>query len=166
MLRYLEEHFASQRAKLRVVTEMLRLGLRVDAKGGIFCGGIELAPAKVARALTVDRRVVIETAHEIAADDTLSRIFSSLTPTANVSRAAKLLGHDVIEIDAVDPASVGVVAKVSGVLAKHNVKIRQIIADDPELYPEPKMHIVVDGKLSQKAAAALRSLGLQSVSFK
>ena len=165
MLRYIEEQFAGQRAKLRVVTEMLRLGLRVDSEGNLFCGNIGIAPAKMARALSVDRRVVIETAREIAATDGLFRIFSDLQPTANVSKAAKLLGQDVIEIDA-DPKSVGVVAAVSGVLAKHNVKIRQIIADDPELYPEPKMHIVVDGKLSQKAASALRSLGLQSVSFK
>jgi uncharacterized protein len=165
MLRYLEEHFAAQRAKLRVVSEMLKLGLRVDAKGTIYCGPIELAPAKVARALSVDRRVVIETCREIATDERLFRIFSDLLPIANVSGPAKLLGHDVIEIDA-DPSSVGVVAKVSGVLAKNRVKIRQIIADDPELYPEPKMRLVVDGRLPQKAAAELRSLHLQSVSFK
>ncbi|HIH19486.1 TPA: amino acid-binding ACT domain protein [Candidatus Micrarchaeota archaeon] len=165
MLRYLEEHFAGQRAKLRVVTEMLRLGLRVGEKGKLYCGNIELAPAKVARALSVDRRVVIETCSEIAYDENLYRIFSELVSVAKVSGAAKRLGHDVIEIEA-DPDSLGVVAKVAGVLSRHNVKIRQIIADDPDLYPEPKMHVVVNGKLPQKAASALRSLGLKSVSFK
>jgi uncharacterized protein len=165
MLRYIEEQFAGQRAKLRVVTEMLKLGLRVDAKGNMFCGSIGLAPAKVARALSVDRRVVIETAREIASDKELYQVFSGLAPIANVAGSARLFGHDVIEIEA-DPESLGVVAKVAAVLAKHNVKIRQIIADDPELYPEPRMHVVADGRLPQKAISALRSLRLRSVSFR
>jgi len=165
MLRYLEERFAGQYAKLRLVSHMLRLGLRVDGEGRIYCGEIELAPAKVARALSIDRRVAIEAARQIARDPRLFQIFSHLSPTANVCGAAKLLGHDVIEIEA-DPSSVGVVAKVTSVLARQKVRIRQVIADDPDLYPEPKMHIVVEGRLPQKAIAALRALRLQSVSFK
>lgn len=165
MLRYLEEHFAGQRAKIQVVSSLLRLGIRVDEKGGLYCGTIELAPVKVGRAFGVDRRVVIETAREIAQDERLFQIFSNLAPIANVSNVAKLLGHDVIEINA-DPNSVGVVAKVSAVLAKNRVAIRQIIADDPDLYPEPKMRLVVHGKLPHKAATQLRALGLSSISFK
>ena len=165
MLRYLEEHFAGQRAKIQVVSSLLRLGIRVDRKGSLFCGSIALAPVKVGRAFGVDRRVVIETAKEIAGDENLFRVFSELAPIANVANAARLLGHDVIEINA-DPHSVGVVAKVSSVLAKNRVTIRQIIADDPDLYPEPKMRIVVDGKLPQKATGELRALRLASISFK
>ena len=165
MLRYLEEHFAGQRAKIQVVSQLLRLGIRVDERGNLFCDKIALAPVKVGRAIGVDRRVVIETAREIARDERLFQIFSDLAPIANVSNVAKLLGHDVIEINA-DPHSVGVVAKVSSVLAKNHVTIRQIIADDPDLYPEPKMRVVVDGKLPQKAIGELRALRLQSISFK
>ena len=165
MLRYVEERFAGQRAKLRVVTAFLRLGIRVDAKGGIFCDAIELAPAKVGRALGVDRRVVIETAKEIASDQELYQVFSSLVPVANVSKAAKLFGHDVIEINA-DPNTVGLVAKVSDILARHKAGIRQIIADDPDLYPEPKISVVVDGRLPQKALLELRRLGVDSILFK
>lgn len=165
MLNYVEERFAGQRAKLRVVTAFLRIGIRVDGNGRIFCDSIELAPAKVGRALGVDRRVVIETAREIASDRELSQVFSGLSPVANVSRAAKLFGHDVIEISA-DPNSVGLVAKVSGILARHNVGIRQIIADDPDLYPEPKMSVVVHGRLPQKALSEIRKLGVDAVSFK
>ncbi len=165
MLRYLEEHFAGQRAKLKVIASLLRLGIRVDIKGKLYCDQIELAPAKVARALEVDRRVVIETAKEIAGNENLMKVFEGMTPIANVSRAAKLLGHDVIEINA-DPNSIGVVKKVSSVLAKNGVKIRQIIADDPDLYPEPKLSIVVEGKLPQKALSSLRELKLQAISLK
>ncbi|MFA5929934.1 MAG: hypothetical protein WC861_03565 [Candidatus Micrarchaeia archaeon] len=165
MLQYLEERFAGQRAKLRVVSTMLRIGVRVDEKGNLYCDQIGLAPAKIGRALGVDRRVVIETAREIAADPKLFEIFSSLFPISNVSRAAKHFGHDVIEIDA-DPNTVGLTAKVASVLARHKVGIRQIITDDPDLYPEPKMMVVVQGRLPRKAVEELRSLDVQAISFK
>lgn len=165
MLHYVEERFAGQRAKLKVVSTLLRLGIRVDGSGSLYCDLIELAPAKVARALGVDRRVVIQTAKDIATDPELLPVFSDLAPIANVAKAAKFFGHDVIEINA-DPRTVGLVSKVSGILARQKVGIRQIIADDPDLYPEPKMSVVVDGKLPQKAISELRKLGLNSISFK
>jgi len=165
MLQYLEECFAGKRAALRVVSALLRLGIRVDAKGKLYCDAIELAPAKMGRALSVDRRVVIETARDIAADPKLLAIFSSLIPIANVSHAAKYFGHDVIEIDA-DPNTTGLTAKVASILARHKVGIRQIIADDPDLYPEPKMMVVAEGKLPRKAVEELRMLRVQSISFK
>ena len=165
MLRYVEEFFAGSRAKLKVVPSLLRLGIRIERQGKLYCDQIELAPAKVARALSVDRRVVIETAKEIASDPELFPVFSDLLPIANVAKAAKFFGHNVIEI-AADPNSVGVVGRVAGVLGKHKVKIRQIIADDPDLYPEPALRVVVDGKLPQKALADLRRLGLESISLK
>jgi len=165
MLQYLDERFAGQRAKLRVISAMLRIGIRVDAKGGLYCDSIELAPAKMGRALGVDRRVVIEAARDIASDPKLLEIFSSLLPIANVSGAAKHFGHDVIQIDA-DPNTVGLTAKVASILARHKVGIRQIITDDPDLYPEPKMMVVADGKLPRKAVDELRALRLQAISFK
>ncbi|MFA6907920.1 MAG: hypothetical protein WC263_03760 [Candidatus Micrarchaeia archaeon] len=165
MLQYLEERFAGKRAALRVISTMLRIGVRVDGRGRLFCDKIELAPAKMGRAIGVDRRVVIETAREVAADPKLLSIFSSLFPIANVSHAAKYFGHDVIEIDA-DPNTTGLTAKVTSILAKHKVGIRQIIADDPDLYPEPKMMVVAEGKLPRKAVDELRALHLQAISFK
>ena len=165
MLQYLEERFSGQCARLRVVSCLLRLGIRVDAQGKLYCDAIELAPAKIGRALSVDRRVVIGTAREIAADPKLLAIFSSLYPISNVSRAAKYLGHDVIEIDA-DPNTTGLTAKVASILARHKVGIRQIIADDPDLYPEPKMMVVVDGHLPRKAVEELRALDVLSISFR
>ena len=131
----------------------------------LLCGPIELAPAKFARAVGVDRRVVISAAKEIASDPEMADVFSRLVPTANVAGAARMLGHDVIEIDA-DPNTVGLVGKVSSLLARHKVGIRQIIADDPDLYPEPKMRLVVEGRLPRKAAEELRALRLQAISFK
>ena len=60
----------------------------------------------------------------------------------------------------------GLTAKVASVLARHKVGIRQIITDDPDLYPEPKMMVVVQGKLPRKAVDELRALDVQAISFK
>ncbi|MEM4348602.1 MAG: ACT domain-containing protein [Candidatus Anstonellaceae archaeon] len=162
MLGVVEEKFAGQRAKLKVVNCLLRLGLSVSKQGKIYCEKIEISPAKMARALGVDRRVIIQTAKEIVADPTLFSVFSHMLPIANVASAAKFLGHDSFEVGA-EPHEVGVVAKVSKVLADHKISIRQIITDDPDLYPDPKMIVVVEGKLPQKAVEQLRKLGLNSI---
>jgi len=157
MLEEINEFFKGQRAKQKAVETMLRFGLSVDPQGRVYCGPIELAPAKFGRGLGIDRRVIIETAKEIAANSALLKIFGALEPRAFVVRAAKGMGHDVIVIQA-DPHVSGTVAQVTKVLADNKVKIRQILADDPDLFPDPVLTIIVEGRLSGKLINLLRSL--------
>jgi hypothetical protein len=56
---------------------------------------------------------------------------------------AKFLGYSVIEIYA-DPHTVGILAQASGLIAQDKIAIRQAVADDPDLTPEPKLTIVVE----------------------
>ena len=153
----LEKFFEGQRARRVVAEAMLRYGLRVDTSGKIYCNKIEIAPAKMARALGVDRRVVIDTAEEIVENDFLFDIFHSLEPRSNIVHAAKVLGLDSIEIRA-NPRRIGVVAAVTKILAKNKIGIRQIIADDADLFPDPILTIIVDGKLSGKVIEEIRKL--------
>lgn len=157
MLKSLEEFFRNARGRKLVATEFLRLGLKVDGNARIYVGQIEIAPAKVGRALGVDRRVVIETARAIAKDDKLLQIFYKLEPRAFMGNAARELGFDSIEIRA-NPSKKGIVAAVTKVLADNGVIIRQIISDDPDIFPAPVMNIVVDGKLSAKVIKELKGL--------
>jgi hypothetical protein len=157
MHKSLEKFFAGQRARRQVAEAMLRYGLRVDNDGRIYCNHIEIAPAKMARAIGVDRRVVIQTAKEIAEDDFLFEIFNALQPRSMISSAAKALGYDVIEIRA-DASEPGIVAEVTAILAKEKIGIRQIIADDADLFPEPVLTIVIDGKLQGKVIEKIRKM--------
>ncbi len=157
MLEMLESFFRNARGRKQVATEFLRLGLKVDGEGGIYVGNIELAPAKIARALGVDRRVVIDTARAIAKDPKLLRIFYRLEPRAFMGNAAKELGFDTVEIRA-DPKGKGIVAAVTGILADEGVVIRQIITDDPDLFPDPVLTIIIDGKLNARAIKKLKGL--------
>jgi len=157
MWKSIEKHFARRSAGRLVVEAFLRYGISVHPDGEVYCGPFEMAPAKIGRALGVDRRVVIATAQQIAGHEDLISIFARLQPRAYVGDVASKLGFDCIEISA-DAHAPGLVSQVAGVLNEHKVMIRQIIADDPDLFPEPKMSIVVDGRLSVKALQALRRL--------
>jgi hypothetical protein len=157
MYKVLEKVFEDSPGKRRVVEAMLRYGLRVDEKGGLFCAEIELSPAKMARALGVDRRVVIETGKMIASDDELYGIFSQLLPTAFIGNVARKLGFESIEIRA-EPHQKGIVARVSAIVAERGIGIRQIVADDPDIYPEPKLTLILEKKLDGATINRLRKI--------
>lgn len=166
MLSLLEEFFENAHARKIVAEEFLRLGLRVDVKGKIFADKIEIAPAKIARALGVDRRVVIETAKLIGKNEKLLQVFYRLKPRAFLGNAAREMGFDTIEVRA-DAKQKGIVAALTGILAADNLSIRQIIADDAELFPDPIVTIVVNGKLKPKTLKKLKELEFaQSVTVK
>jgi len=153
----LEKAFEDSPGKRKVAEAILRYGLRVDESGRIFCADIELSPAKMARALGVDRRVVIETGRMIAENDELYNIFSQLLPTAFLGRVADKLGFESIEIRA-EPHQKGIVAKVTEIIAGKGIGIRQIVADDPDIYPEPKLTLILEKKLDGATINRLRGI--------
>ena len=134
--------------RIKVARAFIELGLSVKEDGKIYCGIIEMAESKIARALDVDRRVVRETASLIASDEMLAPIFLKIRPAGPfLADIAKFLGYMVIEIYA-DPSSVGILANASSVIAGEGISIRQAVADDPDLIPEPKLTIVADKEVS------------------
>ncbi|MFH1448730.1 MAG: amino acid-binding ACT domain protein [Candidatus Micrarchaeota archaeon] len=161
----IEEKFNEFPSRRIIITVMLKYGLSVDEKGRIFCGQIEMSPVKIGRATGCDRRVVIETARMIAKDKGLYQIFSKLRPTSFIGEGAKNLGFGFIEIFA-DSIAVGIVARVTRILAKEGIMIRQIVADDPEIYPEPKLTIVTDKKLPSKVIPEIQKIrGIRRISL-
>jgi hypothetical protein len=53
----------------------------------------------------------------------------------------------VIIIIPEDAAHVGILAEVAGLIAKHNVSIRQAVSDDPYLTDNPRLTIITDRKV-------------------
>ncbi|MCL5419850.1 MAG: amino acid-binding protein [Candidatus Marsarchaeota archaeon] len=157
MLKPFASVFGNARGRRIVATEFLRLGLRIDGNGKIYVGNIEVSPAKVGRALNVDRRVVIETAKAIANDDRLLQVFYRLESRAFIGNAARELGFDTVEIRA-DPRKKGIVASVTRVLAENGIVIRQIISDDPDIFPDPVLTIIINGKLDAGVIKKLKEL--------
>jgi hypothetical protein len=134
--------------RINVARTFIELGLSVKEDGKIYCGPVEMAESKIARALDVDRRVVRETATLIAGDEMLAPIFMKLRPAGPfLADIAKFLGYMVIEIYA-DPSSIGILASASSIISGEGISIRQAVADDPDLIPEPKLTIVADREVS------------------
>jgi predicted regulator of amino acid metabolism with ACT domain len=150
--------FQNRKAGLAVARVMIENGVRLDRSGRFFVGDIEVPDTSIAKAASVDRRAVRETAKFIMSDKSLMSVFGRLRPSgSSLADVAKQLGFSVLKVES-DPHSPGVISQVSGVLARHHVVIRQALADDPDLVPEPRLTLVVEGQLSADALDEIRSL--------
>ncbi len=159
MWRRIEGRFRRKKARIELAKKMLELGLRAG-KDGIYIDDVKIPDLAVARALGIDRRVVKYTVKQILEDPLLASIFTRLRPAGpDLSSIADALGYSVLEIRA-DPYRYGIVASVSGILAKHGIVIRQILSDDPDLTPDPKLTVVVEGKVP---AGVLKEIGSSGV---
>ncbi len=153
----LEDAFLRYPMRKKVTELLLSYGLRVDKTGGIFCAEVEMSPAKIARVVEADRRVVIETAQMIANVPELFSIFVGLRPRAFIGGVAKHLEFEVLEIEA-EPHAVGIVFRVTKVISEAGISIRQVITDDPDIYPNPKLTIILEKRLPGAALIKIREL--------
>jgi len=154
MWRQISDHLVQYPGRQRVARALVELGLSVKEGPKVYCGGIELSDVKIARYLGVDRRTVREAAQMILSDPMLKPLFEKLRPAGPfLADVARFLGYSVIEIYA-DPHTTGIVAKAATLVAQQNISIRQAVADDPDLTPEPKLTLVVEkeptGNILQK----------------
>lgn len=153
----LDSAFSCFPMRKKVAETFLRYGLSVAEDGTVYCGKIEMSPAKIARALEIDRRVILETARMISAIPELQGIFGHLEPTAFIANAAGHLGFEVIVIEA-EPHAIGIIGKAAKIISDAKITIRQIVADDPDIYPSPKLTIVLEKRLPANALSKLRGL--------
>jgi predicted regulator of amino acid metabolism with ACT domain len=140
----IRHYFEESPSKLKVARLLVETGLRVDDRGRTYCGEIEVPATKLAAAAGVDRRVVKETAKAILEIDELRKLFIGLRPAGPLMReVAPYLGYGVVEIRA-KPSTVGIIAKVATLIADEGISIRQILAEDPEINPDPKLIVVTE----------------------
>lgn len=144
MWRHISESLREYPGRQKVARALVELGLSIRNGSTIYCGGIELSDVKIGRFLGIDRRTVRETAELISSDPVLKSVFEKTRPAGPyMGDIAKFLGYSVIEIFA-DPHAVGIIAKAAALIARENIAIRQAVADDPDLTPDPKLILVVE----------------------
>jgi len=74
----------------------------------------------------------------------LRNLFLSLRPAGPLMRdVAPYLGFGVVEIRA-QPAAIGIIAKTTALISDSGISIRQILAEDPEISPDPKLIVVTE----------------------
>jgi uncharacterized protein len=141
-----------------VVRKMLEYGIRVSKEGRLFIGGLEVDYSALARDAGTDRRVVRQTAEKITADPFLFSIFSGLAPAgASLLHVVSSIGCSAIIIEA-DPRAAGIISRVTGVLAKHGVVVRQALADDPDMVKEANLTLIVEGAVEGSLIGELERL--------
>ena len=145
--------------RLMVAKLMIDHGLGISEEGRVICGQIEIPIKRLGDALGLDRRTVKRAVGMIMEDDQLREIFLSLRPAGpSLKEASKHLGLTAIEISVDDPTAPGIISQVSSIIAEEGISIRQAIADDPEIHPEPKLTIVVEGSLPPTVIPKVREL--------
>ncbi|MGQ9759774.1 MAG: amino acid-binding protein [Candidatus Methanomethylicaceae archaeon] len=161
MWREIVNFFSGAPAKLKVAKLMVELGFGVNDRGRIVCGNVEIADSSLARAASVDRRVVRETVKDILSNVRMKRIFFGIRPAGSFFKeVAPELGYGVVEIRA-RPDAVGVIAKATTYIAEAGVSIRQILAEDPDLNPDPKLLIITERQIPGEIVPKL--LGIPTV---
>jgi len=154
MWRQISERLKDYPGRLKVAKTLVELGLSVRG-GRVYCGEVEQSELKMARAVGVDRRTVRETAEFIQSDPMLQPVFKGLKPAGPfLPNVARFLGYRVIEIYA-NPHEVGIVTEASALISKEGIPIRQAVADDPDLTPEPKLTLVVEREPSGEALQSM-----------
>ncbi len=162
------KQFKRQVVRPDIVKKMIECGMRVvevprkkdpklkDLK--IFVGDVEVDYTAVARAVDVDRRVVKQTVEQIRSNHYLYSIFSRTTPMgASLVELVSVLGYSAIIVEA-DPRSPGVMAAVAEILSRHGMVVRQATADDPDMVPEAKLTLVMEGQPTGQVIAELNEL--------
>ena len=150
MWRQISERLKDYPGRLKVARTLVELGLSIR-EGRVYCGEVEQSELKMARAVGVDRRTIRETAEFIQSDPMLQPVFKGLKPAGSfLPNVARFLGYRVIEIYA-NPHEVGIVTEASALISKEGIPIRQAVADDPDLTPEPKLTLVVEREPSGEA---------------
>ncbi len=154
----IKEQFARQVVRPDIVRKMIECGMRVSDDEKLYVGDVEVDYTAVARAVDVDRRVVKQTAEQIRKNRYLYSIFSKTRPMgASLVDLVSVLGYSALIIEA-DPKSPGVMAGVAEILSRHGMVVRQATADDPEMVPDAKMTLVIEGHLSGQALEELNAL--------
>ena len=155
MWRKIAEGLSKFPARLRVARLLVELGLSTTPDGKIMCGPIEMSQVRIAEAADVDRRVVQKTVETLAQNPELFRIFTNLKPAGpHLGAVAKYLGYGVVEIWA-DPHRPGTLAAVTALISKDHISIRQAIAEDPDLVPDPKLIVVTETEVSGDTLKAI-----------
>ena len=139
----IEHYFDEYPVRKIIAKTLLKYGLRVSDDLKVKAGDIEVPYTKIAKALDVDRRVVKETVTMILKIPELRDIYTNLEPTVHMKYVGRHVGYGVIEIEP-EPRSVGILAKVAQKIADRGINIVQVVAEDPELYPEATLTIITE----------------------
>ena len=164
MFRSIMEKFEGSPSQQAVVRLLLERGFSVNEAGRVVSGAIEIPNTQIAEEAGVDRRVVDSTTDAILKDPELERVFQNISQIPSLMDLAPLLDLTVLTISVRSAGESGIIAAVTGVLADHDITIRQAVSEDPDFTDEPRLHIITEGQVPGDVITELTDLDfVQSV---
>jgi predicted regulator of amino acid metabolism with ACT domain len=161
----IDKNFEKYPTQRKVVYSLLTYGLKIR-NNKIYCGPVEISDSKFARAIGIDRKVVMTTINALKKDPQLKKFFSHLLPTCSLEESAPLIGLGVLEIIPEDPSSPGIIAGVSSILAKEKISIRQAIGNDYSLSTEPRLYIITEEPIPASLLKKIKDVkGIKGISI-
>lgn len=142
----------------RVVRFLIENGFGISEEGKVNANGTEISASALARVINVDRRVVDTTVKHIMEFEELKPVFTHLKVTPDLTDVAKNLGLSVITVIPKNAGSKNIVASAVSVIASHDLNLRQIFVTDPYFVENPKLVIIIDGKIPPAAIEELYAL--------
>jgi len=162
----LKPHFKGFPAQERVAQLMLAHGLRTK-DGSVYAGDIELTDSAIARALGIDRRVVVGTVETIEKTPQLRDFFSRLWPVCHLGNVAPQMGWGAIEILPTNASKPGILAGTAAIIAEAGISVRQVVVDDPEIFEDPKAMLITEKPVPERLLPRIRQLdGVRGVTIR
>jgi len=152
------EKFSDSPSQQRVIRLLLERGFSVNDDGRVVSGGIEIPNTGIAREIDVDRRVVDATTDAILDDEELRPIFQNISAIPSLMDLAPVLDLTVCTVTVREADESGIVAAVTGLVADHEIAIRQVMTEDPEFTDEPKLYLITGEPLPGELITEIQQL--------
>jgi predicted regulator of amino acid metabolism with ACT domain len=159
MWRMIVEFFKDSPQRLRVAQAIVSHGFSVDGPGEIKCGDIRIPLQSLGNALGIDRRTVRATTEDICTKDDLCKFFKELRPAGpSLEGVRRVLGYGVVTIFVESPENPGILSEVTSMIAGYGIPIRQVIAEDVAIYPEPCLKVITQNPLPGRVIETLAAI--------
>jgi len=112
----------------------------------------------------VERRAVDSAVKTILSNPELKRIYRNLKHVYLLQEVAREFNLSVIIFIPENAHEKGIIAEVTRIISEKGLSIKQAFAEDPDLSPEPKLILIIDGEIPPETIKELRNLpGTRSV---
>jgi len=160
----IKKHFEKYPAQLKVAKLIFKRGFQVREDGKITSGNIEIPHTQIAKEAGVERRAVDSAVKTILSNPELKRIYKNLKHVYLLQEVAREFNLSVIIFIPENAHEKGIIAEVTRVISEKSLSIKQAFAEDPDLSPEPKLILIIDGEIPPETIKELRNLpGARSV---
>lgn len=150
--------FSDSPSQQKVVRFFLENGFGISPEGKPVVNAVELSASALARAISVDRRVVDTTIKRICGMEDLEPVFTRLRVTPDFTDVAKHLGLSVVTVFPKNAGAKNIISSATAVIAKYDLPLRQIFVTDAYAVEKPRLVIIIDGVIPAEALQELRNL--------